>query len=247
MTKKQKHTKVDGKTPSRPKKPNSDDLIMVGIGSSAGGLDALQHVLPNLQVKDDVAYVVVQHLSPTHRSLLTSLLEKHTPMPVQKITEGMRIEPGNLYVAPPDKDVVLSGNRLELHKPSSIGPSPSIDSFFTSLASEKGGQAVGIILSGSGSDGAHGIRAIKSDDGITLAQSPDSASFDSMPRAAINTGLVDLVAPPEEIGEELEIALQYPGKIASNKTIEPDDEIPVILGMLHQRTGVFSGAWWSTR
>ncbi|HCY87141.1 MAG TPA: hypothetical protein DHV36_18555 [Desulfobacteraceae bacterium] len=226
-------------TPADSDKKNSNEAVVVGIGASAGGLDALQRILPGLPVKEGIAYVIAQHLAPRYRSMLDSLLTKHTRLKIEIIKDGTRVRPDTLYITPPSKDVKLAGGRLELSQAASIGPKPSIDLFFTSLAEEKGHNAVGIILSGTGTDGAHGIRAIKSNDGITIVQSLDTAKFDGMPRAAMETDCVDLVLPPEKIGHELESALKYPSLIAQ----EPEhdrhlDEIRMILSLLNKRLKV---------
>ena len=168
----------------------------MGIGASAGGLAALQKVLPGLPAEVGMAFVVVQHLAPKYHSALPSLLAKYTVMPIETITDGVQVQPDKVYITPPNNNVTVSDNRLMLRPGSAIGPKPSIDVFFKSLAEEKMAYAVGIILSGTGSDGAHGIRAIKSNEGITMAQSTDSAKFDGMPRAAVETGFVDMVLPP---------------------------------------------------
>ena len=227
-----------GGNPGASEMSETDNGVIVGIGASAGGLDALQRVLPGLPAKAGLVYVIVQHMAPKPRTLLPSLLAKHTCMPIETIREGMTVQPDTLYITPPNRDVKLSGNRLQLGTVGSKGPKPSIDYFFSSLSEEKKTHAVGIILSGSGSDGAHGIRAIKSNDGITIAQTVDSAKFYSMPQAAIETGLVDLVAPPEKIGQELEAALKYPDLIAKVTLDAHMDGIKTILELLHGQTGV---------
>ena len=154
----------------------SNDLIVVGIGASAGGLEAYKHVLPGLPTNANMAFVIVQHLDPKHRSMMASLLDRHTNMNLQEIVDGQTLEPNNVYITPPGRDVKIRDNTLQLSKPSSaIGPKPSIDYFFTSLAESKGDRAVGIVLSGTGSDGAHGIRAIKAGGGITIVQSEETA------------------------------------------------------------------------
>jgi two-component system CheB/CheR fusion protein len=215
-----------------------DDMIIAGIGASAGGLDSLKKVLPSLPCNAGIAYVIVQHLSPKHQTLLPSLLAKYTDMPIKTIGDGMRVEPDTIHVTPPNKDVKFTRDGLKLMAASHIGPKPSIDYFFTSLAEGKQTHAVGIILSGSGTDGAHGIRAIKSNDGITMAQSVNTAKFFSMPQAAIDTGLVDLVTTPENIGRELESALKYPKLLAKGSIDSDTNEVTTILGLLLQETGV---------
>ena len=232
-----------GKTPLAREKAPSDaersdaDLIIVGIGASAGGLDALQRVLPGLPEKSGIAYVIVQHLAPKSRTLLPSLLTRCSQMPVETIHDGMTIRPGTIHITPPNKDVKIDGRRLKLSTAAPIGPKPSIDYFFSSLAEERKAHAVGIILSGSGADGAHGIRAIKSNDGITMAQTVDSAKFYSMPQAAIDTGQVDLVLPPEKIGPELAAALENPNLIARLPLDQHADEVGTILQRLQLHTG----------
>ena len=213
-------------------------LTIVGIGASAGGLDALQKLLPGLPAGVGMAYVIVQHLAPQHISTLPDLLARHTDLSIVTIANGLQMAADTIYITPPNTDVVLIEDRLVLRKGADIGPKPSIDVFFRSLAEAKQAHAVGIILSGTGTDGAHGIRAIKSHEGITMAQMVISAKFDGMPRAAIETGLVDLVLPPEKIGPELRIALAYPHLISKVPVKRGADEIGTILARLHEVLGV---------
>jgi len=177
---------------------------VVGIGASAGGLDALEKFFTNLPARTDMAFVVVQHLSPDVKSLMGDLLSSHTDMPVVSIEHGISVEPGAVYLIPPRKNVTLAGGKLLLseHDSSRRFQLP-IDFFFQSLADDQGSRAIGIILSGTGSDGTSGIRAIKERDGLVLVQDEGSAQFDGMPRSAIYTGLVDLVLPPEDMGGKL--------------------------------------------
>jgi two-component system CheB/CheR fusion protein len=230
------------KTSASPKDQNSPDnpLIVVGIGASAGGLEAFQALFPNLPMGVNIAYVIVQHLDPSHPTMLGSLLQRFTPMPVKEIRDRLRPEPDHVYLTPPGRDATMSNGILHLSKPvSAIGPKPSIDLFFTSLAEDWGDKAVGIILSGTGSDGAHGIRAIKAFGGITIVQDEKTARYNGMPHAAIETGHVDLIFPPEKIGQELLSVLKYPHLIPEVPPEEdraPDD-INKIFMMLAQRTG----------
>jgi len=217
-----------------------DDLLVVGIGASAGGLEACKHVLPGLPTNSNMAYVIVQHLDPKHRSMMASLLDRHTKMKVLEIVDGQILEANTVYITPPGCDVRIVGNVLKLSKPASaIGPKPSIDYFFTSLAESKADRAVGIVLSGTGSDGAHGIRAIKAGGGIAIAQSQETARYGGMPHAAIETGHVDLTLDPENIGKELQIAIKYPNlvpKVPSES--EPPKDIDRIIQMITARIGV---------
>ncbi len=221
------------------KRVSSNHMIVVGIGASAGGLEAYKHVLPGLPNNANMAFVIVQHLDPKHRSMMASLLDRHTDMEVLEIVDGQVVEPNHVYITPPGRDVKITGNILALSKPpSAIGPKPSIDYFFTSLAESKGERAVGIVLSGTGSDGAHGIRAIKAGGGITIVQSEETARYNGMPRAAIETGHVDLVVDPADIGKELHVAVKYPNLVPS---VPPEAEAPKdidrILQMIAERTG----------
>ncbi len=219
--------------------PAQNALIVVGIGASAGGLEAYKHVLPGLPASANMAFVIVQHLDPKHRSMMASLLDRHTDMNVLEIVDGQVLEANHVYITPPGCDVKIIGNELHLSKPSStIGPRPSIDYFLTSLAESKAERAVGIILSGTGSDGAHGIRAIKAGGGITIVQSEESARYNGMPHAAIETGHVDLILDPEKIGKELQVAVKYPKLVPK---VSPEAKVPkdidFILHLIAERTG----------
>lgn len=190
-------------------KDSYDNLLIVGIGASAGGLNALQKMLPGLPVKKRMAYVIAQHMAPKHQSMLDSLLAKHTDLSIEIIENGRVVKPDIVYITPPNKNVSISQGQFILSETSSFGPKPSIDYFFTTLAEEKGALAVGIILSGTGNDGAHGIRAIKLNGGITIAQDIESAKFNGMLNAAIDSESVDLILAPEKIGPALESAREY--------------------------------------
>ncbi|MEJ2639707.1 MAG: chemotaxis protein CheB, partial [Desulfosarcinaceae bacterium] len=216
----------------------TDDLTVVGIGASAGGLYSLQKLLPGLPTEIGAAYVIVQHLAPKYSSKLPALLAKHTTMPVKEIRHRMGIQPNTLYITPPNRNVLLSDGRLLLSEGPSIGPKPSIDALFNSLAEEKKAHAVGIVLSGTGADGSHGIQAIKSNEGITMAQTGSSAKFNSMPQAAAATGLVDLILPPEEMGQRLETALKSPHLITEVPVEQHLNEIDTILEMIHHHSGI---------
>jgi PAS domain S-box-containing protein len=217
----------------------SNGLIVVGIGASAGGLEALKQMLPELPVNGSMAYIIIQHLDPHRRSMMTALLEPHTKMKVVEITDGQVLSPDTVYMATPGKNVKVSKNRLTLTQPTTaVGPRPSIDYFFISLAEEKKDKAVGIILSGTGSDGTHGVLAIKANGGLTIAQKADTARYDGMPRSAIETGHVDLILPPEKIGQELQVVLKYPHLIPISLAPEKvPSGINRILRLLSDRSG----------
>jgi two-component system CheB/CheR fusion protein len=180
------------------------DLVVVGIGSSAGGLEALQIMLAKLSNIQNCAYIIAQHLSPTHKSMMVELLSRVTNIPVVEIQNGMVIKSKTVYMTPENTDIYIANGRIYLKSiEQTYGPKPSVNFFFNSLAQNYGERAIGIILSGTGSDGAFGIRAIKASGGITIAQSPSTAKYDGMPVSAINTGKVDIVIPIDSIAIEL--------------------------------------------
>lgn len=178
---------------------------IVGIGASAGGLEALRDLFRNMPRDSAAAYVVVQHMSPTHKSLLATLISRETKLEVLDVEDGARPEPGRVYVTPPNADVIHRKGRLHLVPGTSgaVTPKPSVDRFFLSLAESARERAAGIVLSGTGSDGAFGIRAIRGAGGLTIVQEASSAKYDGMPLAALETGCIDLVLSPGEIGAQL--------------------------------------------
>lgn len=192
---------------------NIKELTVIGIGSSAGGLEALQVMLAKLKNIPNCAYIIAQHLSPTHKSMMVELLGRVTNIPVVEVKNGMVIKAQTVYMTPENSDVYLSNGKIYLKNiEQTFGPKPSVNYFFNSLATSYGTRSIGIILSGTGSDGAFGIRAIKAAGGITIAQSPSSAKYDGMPVSAINTGKVDLVIPIDAIAAELERIVSKLGK-----------------------------------
>ena len=187
------------------------NVRIVGIGASAGGLEVLRELMESLPHSNSLSYIIAQHVSPTHVSVLMNLLAPLTCLTVQDLVDKQLPEPGIVYITPPNSDVVLEKGRLRLTKPKQpIGPKPSVNHFFHSLADELEEQAIGIILSGTGSDGASGMRAIKAVGGITIVQEPDTAKYDGMPKAAILTGSVDLILSPNEIGAALARLMDQP-------------------------------------
>ena len=175
-------------------------LGIVGIGASAGGLEALELFLRNVPERSGLAFVVVQHLDPTHQDMLVELLQRVTSMPVLQAADGLRVARDHVYVLPPNKDLSLLRGTLHLLPPvAPRGLRLPIDFFFRSLAADARWRGLGVLLSGMGSDGTLGLRAIKEQGGAVFVQSPESAKFDSMPRSAIDAGLADVVAPVEEL------------------------------------------------
>lgn len=174
---------------------------VVGIGASAGGLEALEELFRNMPGDTGMAFVLIQHLDPNHKSILTELIGRFTPMPVVEVKSGLQVEPNRIYVIPPNRDLGILHGVLQLLEPT--GPRHmrlSIDYFFRSLAQDQGASAICIVLSGAGSDGALGLRAVKGEAGVALVQNPDTAAYDSMPRSALATGMADAVLAPREMG-----------------------------------------------
>ncbi|MEM9576233.1 MAG: chemotaxis protein CheB [Pseudomonadota bacterium] len=182
------------------------DITIIGIGSSAGGLEAIRELVATLPTAVEVAYVVVQHMSPHHKSLMTELVARQTSLKVRDVADGTEPEPNIIYVTPPNTDIIYDDGKLRLVDPSLevASPKPSVDRFLLSLADKHGENSMAVILSGTGSDGAYGVQAIREAGGITIAQDTDSAKYDGMPMAAMQTGCVDLVLRPFEIGTHLQ-------------------------------------------
>jgi chemotaxis methyl-accepting protein methylase len=173
---------------------------IVGIGASAGGLEALEGFLRATPVDSGMAFVIVQHLDPTHKALMPELLQRATDMPVVEVKDLTRVRPGCVYVIPPNKDMSLLRGVLHLLAPTERrGMRLPIDFFLRSLAQDQQERSVGVILSGMGSDGTEGLRAIKEQAGLALVQDPKNAQFDGMPGSAIEAGLADIVAPVEDL------------------------------------------------
>jgi two-component system, chemotaxis family, CheB/CheR fusion protein len=171
---------------------------IVGIGASAGGIDALSRLFPNVDRNCGLAFIVVLHLDPAHKSLLPEIMARSTALPVSQIENEIPVEPNHIYVIPPNSSLTIRDRRLLLSPPAAPrGQRNVIDEFFTSLAREQGENAACVVLSGTGSDGTVGLRAIKEHGGLTLAQS--EAEYDGMMRNAVATGLVDFILRAEEI------------------------------------------------
>jgi two-component system, chemotaxis family, CheB/CheR fusion protein len=173
---------------------------IVGIGASAGGLEAFKELLTSLPEKAGMAYVLVPHLDPAHHSVLAEILSRCTKIPIAEVLEGMRAEKDHIYVIPPNKALGIAGGKFTLfEREASHSPHLPIDYFLTALADDRGDQAVGIILSGTASDGTQGCIAIKLAGGITFAQDEKSAKYHDMPGNAIRGGSIDFVLPPKDI------------------------------------------------
>ena len=185
--------------------PN-EKILVVGIGASAGGLAALEQFFSAMQADTNLgmAFVVVQHMAPAHKSMLAEIIRRYTRMEVYDVKDGMAVKPDCVYIIQPNRDMIIMDGILHLMEPAEThGHRMPIDSFFRSLASYRQNRAIGIVLSGTGSDGTHGIRAIKAEGGILMAQDPESSEYNGMPSSAIETGLVDYILKPAEMPAQL--------------------------------------------
>lgn len=201
-----KSTAPDPPKAQQPKKSFSTDFPIVGIGASAGGLAAFEAFFSGMPADTDpgMAFVLVQHLAPDHKSILTDLIRRSTRMQVFEVEDGMQVAPNCAYIIPPGRDMAFLNGALQLLEPTEPhGRCLPIDFFFRSLAHDQRERAIGIVLSGNGSDGTLGGRAIKGEGGMVMAQNPESTEYDGMPRSAISTGLVDFELPPAEMPAQL--------------------------------------------
>ena len=212
-----------GQTASSPSRAQTPDTLrltgfpVVGVGASAGGLEAIRELLQHMPTDIGMAFVLVQHLDPHHKSILTDLVSRVTDMPTVEASHGLQIEPNHIYVIPPRYDLAILNGVLQLMEP--VAPRHlrhTIDYFFRSLARDQGPNAFCIVLSGAGSDGALGLREIKGEGGVALVQEPGTAAYDSMPNHADATGLADVILPPAEMGAWLKAygrQLVLPGRL----------------------------------
>src|SRR5579863_2254534 len=219
-----------------------DDLpVVVAIGASAGGLDACRKLVGALPPGNGMAFILVQHLDPTHESMMVDLLAGHTPMPVRQATDGMPLERDHFYVIPPGTYLSVGNGSLHLSQPQvRHGARLPFDFLLHSVAEQCGACAICVILSGSGSDGSLGLKAVKDGGGLVIAQDPGEAGYDGMPRSAIATGAVDLVLPAAKMPEVL---LRYaqaigPDQVKIDPTVRAATPawLPKIVDLLRVRT-----------
>ncbi|WP_299144965.1 chemotaxis protein CheB [uncultured Tateyamaria sp.] len=214
---------------------------VIGIAASAGGLEAVSLLAQNLPENANAIYVVAQHMSPTHKSVLSTLIARETRLNVRELEAHTVPEVDTIYVTPPNSDVTLESGVLRLRNPAghAASPKPSADRLFKSIAAECGERSLGIVLSGTGSDGSYGMQAIREAGGITIAQEPASAKYDGMPTSAIETGCVDLTLSPEQIGTHLEKILARPRDFDGLRALQ-DQPNPLgeLFGILLARTQV---------
>ena len=201
----------------------TSDFPIVGIGASAGGLEAFSQLLGALPTDTGMALVLVQHLAPTHESLAPGILSRATHLPVREVQDGMHILPNHVYLIPPNTKMTLSNGVLSLFRRTETqGQALAIDSFFQSLALDQKSRAVGVILSGTGSDGTQGLKAIKAEGGLAFVQEPKSAKFDGMPKNAIASDAVDFISTPKEIALELARIAKHPYITVSSDKADKD-------------------------
>ena len=242
-------------SPDRRMPPYKDGTFpVVAIGASAGGLEAYKEFFQALPSGTGMAFVVVQHLDPSHHSMLTEIIAKSTAMPVEEVKSGVRIKPDCVYVIPPNAFISISESTFTL-TPRSKGPGQhlAVNFFMRSLAESHGASAIGIIFSGTGADGTLGLEDIKAEGGITFAQEPSTARYDGMPRSAIDNGCVDFVLPPKGIAKEIERIRRHPYLLANKETkaergkdledaaapqAGPEKDLTAVLDQLHKSSGV---------
>ncbi len=220
--------------------PVNPDYV-VGIGASAGGLESLERFFTNMPFDTGMAFVVIQHLSPDFKSLMDELLARYTELPIHRATEGMRVEANSIYLIPPKKEMIVSDGRLLLTDKDPKRPlAMPIDLFFRSLAQDRGDRAIGVILSGTGSDGSRGIRDIHNAGGLVICETKETAKFDGMPQAALETGVVDQVMPPESIPAAIiNHKMNIPfGQAADNPNDAPIEAIDAVFKLLNDTWGI---------
>ncbi len=222
---------------------STSPVPIVGIGASAGGLDAFKRLLSAIPPDSGMAYVLVQHLSPTHESMLPEILQKVTALPVVEIRDKIGLQPNHIYINPENQMLIANDNVLELSQRAEgdrLNINLPIDLFFTSLAQVHQSLAIGVVLSGTASDGTHGLKAIKDYGGITFSQDPASAAYAGMPQSAIDAGVVDFILPPEKIPQKIVdlIALTNKESVHAEAAAQPDEDIfKQILSLLRVRKG----------
>jgi len=239
--KKQVNSKKKGVLPEG---QTSQGFPIVGIGASAGGLAAFEAFFSAMPADTDsgMAFILVQHLAPDHKSLLSELIQRYTRMQVIEVEDGMKVEPNHAYIIPPNRDMAFLNGALQLLEPAAPrGQRLPIDFFFRSLAADQHERAIGIILSGTGSDGALGVRSIKAEGGMVMSQNPESTEYDGMPRSAIATGLVDYVLPPAEMPAQLSAFVAHAfgtlSRLPTLTAITSEDALKKLFVLLRAHTG----------
>jgi two-component system CheB/CheR fusion protein len=229
-------------SPSSDVRKPQEGFPIVGIGASAGGLEAFEEFFTQMPSDSGLAFVVVPHQSPSHTSLLPGLLQKCTSMPVLEVADGLAVKPNTVYLALAGKNLALLNGTLHVMEPALQDRLPlPIDYFFRSLAEDQKHRAVGIVLSGTGSDGTLGLKAIKGESGMTMAQAPDSAKYAGMPQSAIATGIIDYVCPPAQMPEQILAYIRGPYLTPMPSGLDQESDVGQFLHkvfvLLRDRTG----------
>ncbi|WP_437835845.1 chemotaxis protein CheB [Sorangium sp. So ce1153] len=212
---------------------------VVGIGASAGGLEALEHFFDSIPKESGMAFVVVQHLSPDFRSLMDEILGRRTELPIHLVENGMLVEPDHVYLIPPKKEMIISGGRLLLsERDRDQELTLPIDVFFRSLAQDCGPRAIAVVLSGGGSDGSRGIRAVHEAGGLVVVQDVDSAQFDGMPKTARDAGVADCVLPPQDMPRVLLEHVRAEGRRPEREADGVDQAMTAVYRMLEEQFGI---------
>ena len=231
------------KAVSKPKEEQISKQVsfpIVGIGASAGGLEALEQFFQNVPKNCGIAFVVIQHLDPNHVGIMPELLQRTTQMKVEQVTDNLQVQANHVYVIPPNKSMSILNGYLHLFEPVELrGLRLPIDYFFRSLAEDQQEKSVGVILSGMGSDGSLGLKAIKEKNGIVVVQDPETAKFDGMPQSAVNAVIVDILAEANELPEKLITLLKYIPTTVQKPDIDTKSKsnIEKIIILLRTQTG----------
>jgi two-component system CheB/CheR fusion protein len=234
----------NGAMPRKATPRDDGHLTLVAIGASAGGIEAVSELIKDLPADSGLSFVLVQHLDPNHHSMLTELLAKHAAMNVSEVRNGMEIERNHFYVIPPNTSMLVAGKTLRLRpREESRGIPMPIDHFMRSVAEEYRERSIGVVLSGTGTDGSLGIAEIQAQGGVTFAQDDVTAKYNSMPRSAVNSGAVDYVLPPKQIARELARIARLPH---AQRPMAPESPVPAsdgaalstIFQTLRRSTGV---------
>jgi two-component system CheB/CheR fusion protein len=217
-------------------------LFVVGVGASAGGLEAIERFFDHVPDDSGLAFVVVQHLSPDFKSLMDELLARRTKLPIHRVEDGMEIQANAIYLIPRKKNMVLSSGRLLLtDQDQKSGLNLPIDIFFQSMASDVGARAIAVVLSGTGSDGSRGLKEVHEAGGLVLVQDPETAGFDGMPKAAIATGFADLVLAPDAMPTKILQYSRHPVRSEIRKVrldVQSGDEASAVFALLRRQFGV---------
>lgn len=233
---------IDIKTVNEKEKDTrKEPPFIIGIGASAGGLEALQQFFQHMPGNSGLSFVVIQHLSPDYKSLMADILGKHTEMEVLQAENSMIVQPNTVYLIPPKKNMTLKDGKLFLSEQIHGTLNHPIDVFFASLAKEKKERSIAVVMSGTGSDGTNCIKIVKENGGLVIVQNPETAKFDGMPRSVINTGLADFVLSPDEIVDEILNFFNYPTIIKTpekEELISDEETFLQVYAMLKKVSGI---------